>query len=1021
MRSLSGALGGGGLPVRFRLLGPFEVLCGRQPLKVGGLTRQAVLVALLQHPNRARSRDELVRAVWGAADAVGPDSFYHYVSGLRRMLEPVGVAVEGRSGYRIVVDPARVDAVEFADLVTGARSLRESDPQETARRLRRGLDLWRGPTALPGLTAPGIRRYAAGLDGRRLDAEEDLAAVELDFGHADVVLDRLRTLAASHPKRAGLTAALMRALYDTGRTDEALALYQRAHRRATSEGRQPDDVLRQAQQDVLRGRRSLRRSSPAPFQVPPDTAHFTGRTGEVSQLLNLWPGDEPATTLVVSATSGMAGIGKTALAVHVAHQMAERFPDGVLFCDLRGFTPGIGPVTPDDALDYLLRGLGASGSQIPADRDSRVATYRTVLSGRRVLVVLDNAASEAQVRPLLPGTPGCLVLVTSRRRLAGLDDAEHVILDILPAHHAVTLFTKVAGDRVTTADHRIVEQIVARCGHLPLAIRIAAARLRISRTATPERLLDQLRAQSDPLAALEDGERSVRAAFTVSYQHLTDEQRHALRGLGLHPGADTNAAAAAAVLDTTVGRARQLLDDLEQVNLLDQYVPDRYMFHDLTRAFAAATVAAEVAEADRHVMLTRLFDHYLHTSSAAMDRVYPWESRLRPRFGPVTTHAVDFDRVELAEAWLDAEMSNMTAAAAHAAEFGWPAYTMNLSTTVHRHLRTRGQYAQAEDLHSRALAAARTTGNRTGEMTALTCLGNIRRTRGEFAPAITCLQQAAELAREAGDRDGELSALTGLGDVHWLQGRYAQATDCHTRALNLARAARHRPGEMSALSGLGHLSWIQCRYDLGATYYRQALKVAQDIGHRGGELQALNGIGHVHRVNGEWCPALDSYQQALLIARDTGHRGGELNALAGIAHVHRMRGEHSPATEHYSLVLSTARDIGHRNYEFEALHGLGRIQHTTDHPIRALDQLHQALVIAEELHHTVNLTRVHDALAYTHLSLGNPEKAREHWRRALAYVTAPDATAVEDTNIADIHAHLAELNHHLHPPADNGL
>ena len=373
-------------------------------------------------------------------------------------------------------------------------------------------------------------------------------------------------------------------------------------------------------------------------------------------------------TVVISAVDGMAGVGKTALAVHAAHQLADRFEDGVLFTDLHGFTPGAEPTSPEHALDSLLRGLGVPGDQIPPDLTARTALYRTVLGRRRVLIVLDNAADETQLQPLLPSAPGCWVLVTSRRRLAGLDDAAHLSLPALPPSEAAALFRALVADRVNPTDDRNIEQIVSQCGYLPVAIRIAAARLRANRASTPARLLAELTDALDNghgLDWLSDGHRAVTAALEVSYRHLTHDQQHAFRLLGLHPGSDVEPYALAALAHTTVAQAQRLLDDLHAANLVDQPVYHRYTLHDLVATYAR-NLAAVDPEPDRHAALDRLFDHYAHVTSAAMDLAYPWEADLRPRTPPTATPTPSLGDDQQARQWLDTELDNLLATAHYA-------------------------------------------------------------------------------------------------------------------------------------------------------------------------------------------------------------------------------------------------------------------------------------------------------------------------------------------------------------------
>jgi len=806
---------------------------------------------------------------------------------------------------------------------------------------------------------------------------------------------------------------------------------------------------------------------PVPNQLPAAARYFTGRDDELARLLQ--PGDN-ARTLVVSAVDGMAGIGKTALAVLAAHQLteADRYPDGSLFVDLHGYS-GRSPTDPADALETLLRGLGVPGPQIPPALDARIALYRTITARRQVLIVLDNARDEAQVRPLLPGRATCLVLVTSRRRMAGLDDADHLTLDTLSPEEAVRLFRAVVGPGRDPGDQHTIEAIVHLCGLLPLAVRIAAARLKTSKLLNGHMLLehlqvarDQERVQAfdaggradqgqDRLGVLDDGERSVLAALEVSYQHLPAEQQQAFAALGVHPGVALEPYATAALLNTSGDHAGRLLEALEQVNLLDQPAPGRYRFHDLTRIYATRHAPAS---AHGRAAFDRLYDHYAHTASAAMDAAYPYETGQRPPAPTSGTPAPDLADHAAALAWLDAEVANLLATAYHAAAHGRPTHTTHQSTTLHPHLRNRGAYTDAHTLHQTAAELARATGDQPAELAALTGLGWTHRVQGRYGPAADCFTRALELARATGSTSGEINALTGLGLVHYMRGQHGPATDCHTRAAELARAtgnpvgelnaltglgwthhaqARHGPaadchtraaelaratgnpvGELNALTGLGWIHRLQGRYGPAADCFTRALELGH-AGNPGGELDALTGLGWIHYMQGRYGPAADCHTRALELARATGNPSGELGALTGLGHTHHAQGHHEPARDCFEQVLDLARTIGNRNGQYEAHLGLGRTHHATGHPDMALTAHQHALDLARELDQPADQARALDGLAHAHYALGQPDQARRHWQHALDILTTLDAPLTEDIGAADIHARLTELDNPTSP------
>jgi tetratricopeptide (TPR) repeat protein len=799
-----------------------------------------------------------------------------------------------------------------------------------------------------------------------------------------------------------------------------------------------------------------------PRQLPADVAGFTGRAGELAMLERLpGSGDHPAVPapVPVAVVSGTAGVGKTALAVHAAHRLADRYPDGQLFIDLHGFTPATTPVEPGETLDRLLRALGVPGERIPAGLDDRAGLWRSTLAGRRMLVLLDNAATEQQVAPLLPGTPGCLVLVTSRRRLAALEGAHPVPLDLLPRADAAALFERVAGRAGPNAGSpELVAEAVELCGRLPLAIRVAAARLRSHPTWAVAELTARLRAHDRRLSELADdaGSHRVAAALAVSYQQLSTEQRHLYRSLGLLPGPDLDPYAAAALLGTGPERARRLLDQLLDAHLLREPEPGRYTFHDLVRAHTAQLRASAVArrwlpgEAARHRRraLTRLLDHYRDTASVAMDIAYPYEHDRRPRVPSARTRPPDLPDPAAATSWLDANLPNLLAAAGYAADHGWPAHACHLSAILHRHLRTRGRYREAEALHRQALRTghrpgqlaaligigrvhqmrgrlsqaldsltaavelASATGNRPGQLDALVGLGWVRAERGRYEQAADGFERALEIARATGDRNGELNALVGLGRVHQMQGRIQPALEALAAALEIARTTGNRPGQLNALIGLGRVHQLRGRNGQALDRFQEALETARATGDRNGELNALRGLSSLHLAQGRYQPALEALGAALRIARAVGNRSGELGALIELGHMHRRRCRPDRAAGPYQAALHLSREVGDRNWQFEALHGLGRLHQAIGHPDRAIAHHRQALDLATELGQPADQARAHDGLARAHHAARQHPQARQHWQLALDILTSlgTDHTADPDATAAEIRTRIADLD-----------
>lgn len=944
---------GAGEGIRFEILGPLRVYLGTKEITVTARRERTLLAVLLVRANRAVSSDQLIDAIWPIKipqDA--RNQLQHCVMRLRRRLVGAGAdrttIATDHGGYRIAVESGRLDAEVFRRLVAEARAA--SVPGHAEVTYRSALALWRGP-ALADFDSPVLREAAAVLDEEHAQAIEECLEHELSLGKARELLPELRELTQRQPFREKLHGAYILTLYRAGRYADALDAYQNVRRLLRDElGAEPGRELRDLHRAILNRDPGLDASPPSaplapiPRELPADIVDFTGRADALRALDEMLPdGRKPAGPVVISAIAGTAGVGKTALAVHWAHRVADQFPDGQLFLDLHGFTEAVPPVEPADALDRLLRALGVPGERIPAEVEDRAGLWRSILAGRRMLIVLDNAASEAQVAPLLPGTPGCLAVITSRRRLAGLEAAVPMPLDVLPLADAVALFTRAAGEQCLANDaEELVVETVQLCGRLPLAIRIAAARLRAHPTWRVGHLVERLRDQQHRLGELEAGQRSVTAALDLSYRHLSPEQQQAYRLLGLHPGAEFDAYAVAALLDSNLIHAGRVLDQLLESHLLREPMPGRYRFHDLTRAHAAHTVTVNQTTSTSDVALSRLLDSYLHTASVAVDAAYPYEREHRSQVPPARTPNPELPDQAAALAWLDTELPNLLAAARLAADRGRLEYVLHLSTILHSHLRIRGPYHDAETLYQQALVAA----------------------------------------SAVGDEAGRLSALNRLGGVHWMQGRYALATDHFAQALQVARTIGKRPAELDALRGLGDIHWRQGRYALATEHFEQALEVARATGNRPAELNALSGLGHLYRVQGQYQRAADYFEQALHVTRAAGHRIGELDALNGLGWIRRLQGRYEKASDHYRQLLELAHDNGDLNWLFEAWQGLGRLRHATGDPDAAIAHHERALAIAGELNQPEDEARAHNGLAHAHYALNKHEQARTHWKYA---------------------------------------
>ncbi|WP_250038371.1 tetratricopeptide repeat protein [Paractinoplanes maris] len=671
-------------------------------------------------------------------------------------------------------------------------------------------------------------------------------------------------------------------------------------------------------------------------RLPADLAGFTGRTGELDRLLSAARDGPP---VVISSIAGMAGVGKTELAVHFGHLLHREQPfERVLFVNLRGFDPDPSqpPADPAAILDGFLRLLGLPGQQIPHDLAGRAATFRDRLTGTRALVVLDNAATTEQVRPLLPATEGCVTLVTSRRRLTGLHPAVHLAVDAFTPGEALAFLDRALPGSPAARDAQAAARIARRCGYLPLALGLITRHIR----GTPGWTLAEHADRLDERHHDRRLDTGIDLALTQSYRHLPAGRQRLLRLLALHPGRDFDAYAAAALTGTGVDTARSRLRQLRDDHLLQDAGPGRYTFHDLVRAYATVRAADEEPPRERHEALTRLFDLYLAASAAAMNVLYPAEATVRPRIRPAGTPVPDLTTGGRARRWLDTERSPLIAVAVHTATHGWPAHTVLLSRLLQRHLATGSHNADALTLHDQGFHAAVRLGDVTGQATALLDIGFTYGRLGDHGRAAAALQRAADLFRSAGsptgqrrapdvpgdpdgrsaqalilfqqmdDRLGEAYAREGLGLVHLELGRTGSAAGHLRRALTLFRQTGDPAGETWTLEGLGLLH-TRLGHDRRATgHQEQALAVCRETGDRIGEARVLNSLGETARRFGRPAEALGHHAAARAIAAGTGDRPQQARALTGIGHAHRALGDPVLAREHHRQALAIYTGLG---------------------------------------------------------------------------------------------------------------
>jgi tetratricopeptide (TPR) repeat protein/DNA-binding XRE family transcriptional regulator len=735
-----------------------------------------------------------------------------------------------------------------------------------------------------------------------------------------------------------------------------------------------------------------------PRELPAPVGHFTGRAAELDELSGLMAGGG-GRALVICAVGGTAGVGKTALAVQWAHQVAGRFPDGQLYVNLRGYDPDR-PVASADALASLLRTLGVPDTDIPDGAQDRSRLYRSRLSGRRMLVLLDNARDGDQVRPLLPGDPGCVAVVTSRDALAGLvatDGARRLDLDVLPLADAVALLRSLVGARADD-DPEAAAELAGLCARLPLALRIAAELTDARRAVPLAELVAELKvSRLDCLDAGED-RADVRAVFSWSCRQLPDDVAGAFALIGLHPGADLDGHAAAALTGITTGQAHRVLGRLHRASLLQAAGAGRYGMHDLLRAYAREQAAARDTGGQCQQALTRLFDYYLSAAAAAMDALYPVEAHRRPRIAPTAAAVPAMPGEADARAWLDAERANLAAVVAHCAGHGWPRHTADLAGTLFRYLMNGSHLTEAHTIYSHALQAARCCGDLAAEAEALNGLGSIAGFKGQFRVAAGHYQAALERYRRRGDRAGEARALHNLGITeHELRnhrsaaGYYRQATAAYEDAGDSIGAARTLASLADAETELG------C-YDQAAGHLQRALPLLRDAKDEGGEAQALEGIGCLNLHRGQLSQAAAFFEQALTNYRRVGHPNGVANQLLKLGEVSLRQGKHQQAIGYIRQALAMHREIGNQFGETETLRSLAEALHAAGQPAAARVELAAALQLATETGNTYQQASAHHDLAESHHGAGQEERARHHWHQALTLYTqlgAPEADQIQ--------------------------
>ncbi len=681
--------------------------------------------------------------------------------------------------------------------------------------------------------------------------------------------------------------------------------------------------------------------------LPRDVASFTGRQRELERLAQA--AARPGGGVSIHAIGGMAGVGKTAFAVHAGHQLAEVFADGQIFVLLHGHTPGRRPTDPADALAGLMLTIGVPAGQIPADLEARMALWRDRTAGKQLLLVLDDAVSSDQVRPLLPGR-GSLVLVTSRRHLTALDDVTAISLDVLPPGEAIALLVRLAGRPGLSPDDPALAEITRLCGYLPLAIGMVARQLRHHPAWSAAGRAAELGAAVNRLELIATENLSAAAAFDLSYATLASVQQRLFRRLSLHPGADIDAYAAAALDGTGVAAARRGLESLYDQHLLTEPTHGRYRMHDLIREHAGALAAREDSGADRTQATARLLDYYQHAAACAEALIARQTRPARASADCAVPAAVPaLGDTEQALAWARAERASLLACLDHATRTGQHARVIALTAGIAGLLRRDGPRADAIPRHAAAIEAALHLGDRLGRANALHNLGDVRWLTGDYPAAAQALKQALGIYRNLDDLLGQANALHYLGAVRYVTGSYPAAARTEEQALEIYCDLGDRRGQANALHQLGIVRLLTGNYPAAAQAQEQALGIFHDLGQRLGQANALHQLGIVRRLTGDYPAANRAQEQALSIYRDLGSRSGEGETLNERGTLHRIRGEVGRADKCYQQALELARAVGSPRDEAAALVGLGRCALAIGQDVSARHLMRQAEKIFQRI------------------------------------------------------------------------
>jgi DNA-binding SARP family transcriptional activator len=898
--------------LRFSVLGPLRVWRHAAVVDLGPVQQRVVLAVLALQAGRPVGRQQMIDAVWGEIQPRNAVNLVQrHVSGLRRALEPdrpgrtpSDLLTWTDSGYLLTLPPGALDLDLFVRELARARTARGAGRlQEATAALHSALELWRGPVC-DGLSSPFLDAQADRLAESRVSALEDRIELDLVIGdHGDLIAE-LRDLVAEHPLRERLRGLLMLALYRAGRQADALTAFRDARRQLHDElGVEPSAPLQQLHQQILTADPALTTAGPAkagtdagakinrrrvvPAQLPHHIPDFTGRDAELDRLDALLDQGSSGTrnAVVITVVTGTAGVGKSALALYWAHRVRDLFPDGQLYVNLRGFGPAGSAMEPAEVIHGFLDAFAVPSDRMPLDLDDRAALYRTILADLRVLVVLDNARDVDQVRSLLPGSPGCVVLVTSRNGLTSLvaaDGARPVELDLLPAAEARRLLSSRLGQDRVASEPASVDEIIKACAGLPLALVVAASNAVANSRLPLSALAGELQKTEGRLDALGAGDQytDVRAVFSWSYRALSPPTARQFRLLGLHAGPDIATSAAASLAGVPLAQARRELADLVRAHLVTEWAPGRFVMHDLLREYANELSMIHDSAADRRLAVHRILDHYLHTAYVA-DRLFhprrddPIALAPLPLLVATETLADYRDAV----AWLATERQVLLAVLRQAVSYGFDSHAWQLAWTVTSYFDRHGHWYDAASSHQEGLKAAQRLGDPQAQAIICCCLARAYCRLDRRDAAREQLRRALELYQVLGDQAGQGHAHRILAWVLEGQGRYGEALTHAELAVDLFRSAGRPAGQAHALNAAGWFHILLGAPGEGLRLCQQALDMQREIEDRLGQGETLDSIARAYTSLARYDEATAYYRQALQLYRESGDRYNEAQFL----------------------------------------------------------------------------------------------------------------------------------------------